>query len=118
MERNFFRFIWTLRIILIAYILFLMLFSFDVFGMEGGVLEKIGGFLIHSAPSIAMAVLLGLLWNRPFVLGWVFIGAATVLTIWFNTYVRMESFLMISVPPLAAGILFLFTKRKDRGHAA
>ncbi len=117
MERNFSRLIWAPRIILIAYILFLMFFSFDVFGMDGGALERIAGFLIHSAPSIAMVVVLGILWNRPFILGWIFIGAAAVMTVWFGTYVRMESFLMISLPPLAAGIIFLFVKRKGGERA-
>jgi hypothetical protein len=88
-----------------------MLFSFDVFSMGSGVLEQIGGFLIHSIPSIAMAVILGIFWSRPLFLGWIFIGIAVILTVWFNTYVRMESFLMISAPPLAAGILFLLEKR-------
>ena len=118
MEKNFSRFIWAPRIILIAYIIFLMFFSFDVFGMKAGVLEKIGGFLVHSAPSIAMAVLLGIFWNRPRISGWVFTGAAVFLTIFFNTYERAESFLMVSAPPLLAGVLFLLAKGRPKGRNA
>jgi len=99
---------------MIAFILFLLLFSFDVFGMEGGAFEKIGGFLVHAAPSIAMAVLLGVFWNRPFVSGWVFIGAAVFLTLFFNTYVRAENFLMISLPALLSGVLFLLASKTGK----
>ena len=105
--------IFAARVIAVAYIFFLMLFSFDVFALGGGIMEQIGGFLIHSAPSIVMIVVLVVFWKRPFVLGWVFAGIAVVLTIWFQTYVRPESFLIITLPPLAAGILFLLSKRKS-----
>jgi hypothetical protein len=114
MKRDFPRFILIPRIIMIAYILFLMLFSFDVFNLEGDVLEKIGGFIIHSAPSIAMAVLLGIFWNRPAISGWVFIGAFVLLTLFFGTYEQMESFLVISVPPLVSGVLFLAAAQTAR----
>ncbi len=107
MKRDFQKVILIPRIIMIAYILFLMLFSFDVFGLEGSVLEKIGGFIIHSIPSIAMAVVLGIFWNRPAVSGWAFIGASILFTVFFKTYEQMGSFLLISLPPLASGVLFL-----------
>ena len=59
------KFIWLPRILAILFLLFLMLFSFDVFEMPGSLLEKIGGFIIHSLPSIILAVILILFWNNP-----------------------------------------------------
>lgn len=105
------RFVWIPRIIVIAYILFLMLFTFDVFSMNGGVLEKIGGFLIQALPSILMAVFLALCWNRLLVSGWIFIGVAVFFTFFFKSYSGALNFLMITAPPLAAGILFLIARR-------
>lgn len=105
------KFVWIPRIIVIAFLLFLMLFTFDVFNMNGGVLEKIGGFLLHALPSILIAVFLALGWNRLALCGWVFIGIAAFFTFFFRTYTGAVNFFLISVPPLAAGILFLFARR-------
>ena len=115
------RFIWIPRIAAIAIILFLMLFSLDVFSMGGGILAMIGGFLLHSLPSILLAVILALFWNRPWVCGWVFIGAAVFFTFWFGTYSRADIFLLVSAPPLIVGVLFLIAplfRRKRKAEAS
>ena len=105
------RLIWIPRIIAIAFILFLMVFTFDIFSMNGSVLEKIGGFIMHALPSILMAVFLALCWNRLLICGWVFIGVAVFCTFFFNSYTGVTNFLLITVPPLVAGLLFLILRR-------
>ncbi len=105
------RFVWVPRIIAIAFILFLMLFTFDVFSLSGGVLEKIGGFLIHALPAILLAAFLALFWNRLLVCGWFFIGAAVFFTFFFNTYTGAVNFLVITFPLLLTGLLFLISRR-------
>ena len=108
------KFLWIPRIIAIAFILFLMIFTFDVFSQNGTVLEKIGGFIVHALPSILMAFFLVLCWNRLLICGWVFIGVAVFFTFWFNTYAGVTNFLMITVPPLAVGLLFLAARQLRR----
>ena len=58
---------WAPRIAAIAIIFFISLFSLDVFGMQGSLLQKLGGFLVHNIPSIVMIVLLILAWKRPMI---------------------------------------------------
>jgi hypothetical protein len=53
------------RILLI--ILFVGLFSLDVFGTGAPALEVLVGFLLHNMPSIVMLVLLIVAWKRPVV---------------------------------------------------
>lgn len=69
---------WAPRIAAMLIIIFISLFSLDVFGMEGNLREKSGGFLIHNIPSIALIVLLVFAWKRPEI-GFVAFAAAAVL---------------------------------------
>jgi hypothetical protein len=56
---------WAPRVAAIAIILFMGLFSLDVFEGEATLLERLGGLLIHNLPSLVMLVLLILAWKRP-----------------------------------------------------
>ncbi len=98
---------WMPRIAAILIILFISMFSFDVFEMEGTLFEKIGGFLIHNIPSIALIVLLAFAWNRP-VIGFVaFVAAAVFFAAFFVRGVENLLNLVIFVfPILLIGLLF------------
>lgn len=69
---------WAPRVAAILLIFFISLFSLDVFSMDASPLELLGGFLVHSIPSIAMLALLAFAWKRPAV-GFVAFLAAGVL---------------------------------------
>ncbi|MEI6100644.1 MAG: hypothetical protein WCP73_02290 [Eubacteriales bacterium] len=103
------KFVWIPRIAAIVFILFLMLFSLET--KADGLWDRVYAFLIHSMPSILIAVFLAFCWNRPKICGWVFFAIAVFFTIWFNTYMRIDIFLLISVPPIVIGVLFLIASR-------
>jgi hypothetical protein len=99
---------WTPRIAAILLIFFISLFSLDVFSMEGSPLELLGGFLIHSIPSIGMLALLILAWKRP-VVGFVaFLAAGTLFAFFFVRDAGSLPNLLIFVFPilLIAGLFY------------
>ncbi len=98
---------WAPRVAAMMIIYFISLFSFDVFGMEGSLLEKIGGFLIHNIPSIVLIVLLVFAWKRP-IIGFVaFIAAAVLFAAFFVRSVEMlPNLIFFVIPILLIGLLF------------
>ena len=58
-------FIWLPRVIGIAFTLFLAIFSFDVFDNSGPWYQLAGAFIMHSLPSIVLAIIVWLSWKRP-----------------------------------------------------
>jgi hypothetical protein len=108
-RRSLAKFIWIPRALSMAFILFLMLFSLDVFGGEGNLFLKILGFVIHSLPSLIMLAILVLNWNKPLKCGWLFLAVGALFTLRYGTYNRADTFALISVPPFLVGALFLLT---------
>lgn len=104
-------FILAMKLLAIAYGLFLMLFSMDVFG-EGPIWEQVLGFVIHSLPSILIFVAIAAFWKKPLVLGSVLIAVALFLTIRFRLYVEAIRFVTMSLPPLIAGFGLVIAGRK------
>lgn len=104
--------IWIPRILAILFILFLIVFSFDVFEGEASLFEKLGGFLIHSIPSLVMLAALIALRSYPIACGTVFIVIGIIFTLFFNTYTGLAKFLAISFPPVIIGALFIIFSLK------
>jgi hypothetical protein len=99
---------WAPRLAAILIIVFVSLFSLDVFEMEASPLELLGGFLIHNIPSISMLVLLLFAWKRP-VVGFVsFLVTAILFTIFFVRDVYLLPNLLLFVFPilLVAGLFY------------
>jgi uncharacterized membrane protein YidH (DUF202 family) len=98
---------WAPRLAAILIILFVSLFSLDVFEMEAAPLELLGGFLIHNIPSIAMLVLLILAWKRP-VVGFVaFLFAAIIFALFFvRSIYSLPNLLLFVLPILLISFLF------------
>jgi hypothetical protein len=98
---------WAPRAAAILIILFVSLFSLDVFEMEASPLELLGGFLIHNIPSIAMLVLLIFAWKRPVVGFAAFLAAAVLFAFFFVRSIYSLSNLVLFVfPILLIAILF------------
>lgn len=102
----------------IAFALFLMLFSLDVFGIGGSVLQKIAGFLIHSLPSLAIAAILALTWHDPFRSGLSFLLLAVLFAFMFRAYGRIDTFIMLSGVPGLIGVLFLLASRRQGAESS
>ena len=102
---------WTPRIAAIVIILFLMLFSFDVFENEAPLLEQLGGFLIHNLPALALLVILLLAWKRPAVGFWGFLAAGVALAALFTRSLSdLPNLLLFVLPVLVVAGLFYAEK--------
>lgn len=94
------------RILGIALALFLSLFAFDVFDLEGSFWEKLGGFLIHLTPSWLVLLAVALSWRWPWLSGALMIGLAGLYVALFRAPV--EAYLLLAGPALLTGALFLW----------
>ena len=103
------KFVWIPRVIMVLFILFLSLFSLDVFGGDAPLIQKIGGFLIHTIPSFMLAGILIIFWKRPLFNGIALIFAGTLFTIYFGTYDNIFSFLILTMTLVVCGILFIIS---------
>jgi len=97
---------WAPRIAAILIIFFVSLFSLDVFGMEGTPLQLLGGFLIHSIPSIVMILMLVFAWRRPAVgfIAFLIAGGFFLRFVIFGA--DLGHFLLFSGPLLLISALF------------
>jgi hypothetical protein len=91
---------WAPRAAAILIILFIGLFSLDVFEMQAPPLELLAGFLIHNIPSILMLVLLVFAWKRPAVGFVAFLIAAAAFTLFFVRDIRALPNLVLFVFPI------------------
>ena len=99
---------WAPRVAAILIILFMSLFSLDVFELEGSPLELLAGFLIHNLPSIGMLVLLILAWKRPVVGLVAFLVAGALFAFFFVRQASDLPNLLVFVLPmlLIAGLFY------------
>lgn len=116
---------WTPRILSIIFILFLALFSLDVFGNDYGFWGTLLAFLMHNIPVFVLAILLWISWKREIIGGIAFILAGLVyigfvinsaITNGFQWYYLAWS-IQIAGPAFFIGILFLIGwKRKKKNN--
>lgn len=95
--------LWAARILAIFLSAFLLLFSFDVFEGDEPLLYKLGGFVMHSLPSITIWVFLALFWSRPKLaaIAWLVIGVGFAVR-----FRNLPAILMVSLPTLIISALF------------
>ena len=113
---------WAPRILATLLILFLMIFSLDVFepGLTGW--QIVIGLFLHNLPSLILAIVLWISWKYEIVGGVAFIIAGiahmvfSVLRVDVEPwYISSAASLIIDVPAFLVGILFLvgwFKKKK------
>ena len=117
---------WLPRIICILAILFISMFSLDVFTPGLTIWQQLGGFLIHNIPSFVILVILIIAWKWEFtggitfiILGLVFYLLVFLLNHYRNQFSVGRSLVnaaMIAVPIIIVGILFVWShnrKKKD-----
>ncbi|MFH0869885.1 MAG: hypothetical protein V1866_02410 [archaeon] len=107
---------WTPRILSIIFILFLMLFSLDVFDGHYGFWGSILGLFMHNIPAFILLAVLIISWKHEIVGGIAFILAGllyiTMLMVSILTNIPHQWFMLfwtlpISAPAFLIGILFL-----------
>ncbi|OGK18428.1 hypothetical protein A2866_05595 [Candidatus Roizmanbacteria bacterium RIFCSPHIGHO2_01_FULL_39_8] len=84
------------------------MFSLDVFSEGGNFWEMLGGFLIHTIPSILMTGVLVLAWRRDWLGFMTFLGAAIFFLRFLlrNPIEELGVLLLISGPMTVIALLF------------
>lgn len=124
MEKKINKFVyWTPRILSIIFLLFLTVFSLDVFepGLTAGQIAL--GLFMHNIPVFILAIVLWISWKYEIVGGIAFILAGIahiVFSIIRETidpwYIALSISLILAVPAFLIGVLFLvgwFKKKKQ-----
>ena len=109
---------WAPRILSIVFILFLSLFSLDIFGNNYTFWETIAGLFMHNIPSLVLLIVLLISWKHEWVGGIVFTLAGLCyiyLTLGRNNFewYYLSWVIQIAGPAFLIGILwFLNWQRK------
>lgn len=101
-KRNVLKFI--TRILTIIYILFITLFVFDS--------ENLIGFLVHIIPTLVFLIFFIISVFKPKTGGILFVIAGIGTIIFFNTYSKITTFILISIVPIVIGLMFYLSKKK------
>lgn len=111
----------TPRAAAVLIITFITLFSLDVFTGEYGFWESMLAFIIHSLPSIVMAILLVLGWRREWLAALVFLlaGLFFMRFVISGSWFAIGNLLIFVLPLLMIALLFWLNWRwKNEMHAA
>ena len=99
------------RILAVLFIVFVSLFALDVFGEGYGAPETIIALFMHLIPTILLILILILSIKNPRVGGAMFIFTGVSYFIMTSGgSMDIVTKLIIGIPPLMAGVLFLFSK--------
>lgn len=107
---------WSPRILSILFILFLGLFSLDIFGNNYTFWETVVGLFMHNIPSIILLVLVLIAWKHELVGAIAFIGAGL-----FYIFITLKnpiewylilSWLTITGPAILVGVLWFINWKK------
>ncbi len=125
MEKKINRFVyWTPRILSIIFILFLAMFSLDVFDMKLGFWETALGLFMHNIPVFVLSIILLISWKHEIVGGITFILAGTLYIVIMLMNILRNSFewymlsysLIIAGPAFLIGILFITNWFRKKNH--
>jgi hypothetical protein len=99
---------WILRGSLFLVTIVYLLFSFDVFSIDGGFWQKVDGFAIHNIYTLVMFLILYIAWESENLAGFLLIGMSISMVFFFGgpSEIRGGSWMMISLPAIV-GVLFL-----------
>lgn len=113
-NRRAYVFPWFPRILAILFALFLSIFSLDTLSEPGETWAKMAGFLIHLIPAALVSLCLILAWRRPALGGAAFLllGMASIFSC--SSWRSPDAFLMITLPLLLSGILFIIQALLNR----
>ncbi|HLN21722.1 MAG TPA: hypothetical protein VK213_11575 [Bacteroidales bacterium] len=95
---------WAPRILCILIIIFLSLFSFDVFGQDASFWKTLIAFLVHNIPSFVLIIILVLSWKWSWIGGLSYIALGFIYILWMA---ERSSSDFIAYSLFAIGILFL-----------
>lgn len=99
---------WTPRILAVVFALFLALFAMDVFGEFESITETLIALFMHLIPTFLLLAATAIAWRWRIAGGAIFIALGVVSIGYFNTYRSPISFLLISMPAIIVGVLFIW----------
>ena len=105
---------WVPRVLAIFYIFLISMFALDAFTGEADVKGQIIAFLLHLIPSFLTVLSLLVAWQYRIVGGGLFLILGLAFTIYFGTWHSVFTFLIISLPLLVTGILFMVSQLAKR----
>jgi len=100
---------WTPRVLTTLYLIFISLFALDSFEENKPFFQLILGFIIHLIPSLILIGILWISWKKEKLSGIIFIVLAVIFTFFFHTYKSLESLLIITLPLLIIGCLYIYS---------
>jgi hypothetical protein len=98
---------WIPRVLAIVSILFMGMFSLDVFGGDESFGMKMLGFLIHNIPVLIVTAILVIAWKWESAGGILFIVAFLTGTFFFHSFSGNPGSIIVIAPFLIIGILFI-----------
>ena|SRR3989344_1874989 len=110
---------WAPRVLAILFILFLAMFSLDIFGNNYTFWETVVGLFMHNILSIILLIVLIISWKYEivgavaFILGGIFYIVTLFMNPQFEWYMISWS-IMIAGPAFLVGILFYMNWRQKR----
>ncbi len=123
MKKQTFSFAWIPRILSILAILFISLFALDSFAPELTFWQQLAAFAMHMIPSLVLVALLIVAWKYELAGGLLYILIGLALTPFIYTHnfrmnqsvwISLQVVLMINLPFVLAGGLFLISYFKRR----
>jgi hypothetical protein len=103
---------WFPRVLAILFIGFLLLLAMDSFTGNSSLLQKFTGFIIEGGPAIALILILWFAWKNGTAGGILFLVMALLFTLFYHTYQRWDTFILISLPLVLIGGTFMLNKNK------
>jgi hypothetical protein len=113
--------LWTPRILGVIFVLFLMMFSLDVFQPGLTTWQIVSGLLIHNIPALFLLTILIISLKYEILGGIVFILAGLLYILMLTVNSKFEWYILswsatISGPAFLIGILFIINWRKKRNR--
>ena len=98
----------------IIFIVFVSLFSLDIFDLGYGIWFTFGALMIHLIPSVILLVLLLIAWKKPRLGGWLYLASAVLFIGWYLFSISHKTawvalnLTILAGPILIIGFIFLF----------
>jgi hypothetical protein len=99
--------LWFTRILAILSILILIPFTLDAFGGNEPVIRQILSFLKHNIPVFILIIALIIAWKYEIAGGMIFILLFIALGIYWDSFIGNSGSLILIIPYLLVGILFI-----------
>ena len=96
----------------ILLVMFLSIFSLDVFSEGYKLGELLLALFMHLIPSILLIIVIIIAWKKRVVGGVIFLLLGLISIIFFRSYSEFVTFLITSLPMILIGSLLLLVKKK------